>query len=352
MISCGCPDIHALCGADAKSALPAQDCPMSKSLDREDQFHWTDPGQAQEAMRLLLWPHTLSPALPGARLDARMWSRRIRNIAVSDISYGADVTMVLDRLESCYAVLIPLSGSAVIRGGNQVVRAQPDRAAVATASAPLSLRWSTDCTLRVVRIERPALDAHLTAMTGRSLERPLQFTLGMELGDGHPRIFAEEVTRLVALLDRDPRAFDSAVAAATAEQVLMTRLLEGARHNYRDQLAAHGAAAPSRIVRRVVHLIESHPEWEHTVASLADASGVSRRSLERAFRKHMGVSPWSYVKSVRLRRAHDQLRAADPEQVTVGEVARRWGMSHSQFSADYQRSYGQTPAVTLRAPVA
>jgi AraC-like DNA-binding protein len=55
------------------------------------------------------------------------------------------------------------------------------------------------------------------------------------------------------------------------------------------------------------------------------------------------------VKSVRLRRARDQLRAADPEQVTVGEVARRWGMSHSQFSAEYLRIYGETPTETLRA---
>jgi transcriptional regulator GlxA family with amidase domain len=62
------------------------------------------------------------------------------------------------------------------------------------------------------------------------------------------------------------------------------------------------------------------------------------------------MSPWRYVKSVRFRRAHDQLRAADPEQVTVGEVARRWGMSHSQFSAEYARIYGETPTETLRTP--
>jgi transcriptional regulator GlxA family with amidase domain len=77
--------------------------------------------------------------------------------------------------------------------------------------------------------------------------------------------------------------------------------------------------------------------------------GASRRSLERAFRRHTGMSPWKYVKSVRLRRARDQLRAADQHRLTVGEVARRWGMAHSQFSADYRRVYGETPVETLQA---
>lgn len=323
---------------------------MSKFFGHEDQFQYTDPGQVQEMVQLTLWPHTLSLAGTRSRLNTRMWFRRISNIAVHDISYGADVTMDSGRLRSCYAVIIPLSGSAVIRCGAQVLQAQYGLAAAVTASAPLSVRWSADCALRVIRIERPALDAHLSSMLGRSLERPIEFVLGMDVRDGHARTFAEEVARVVALLDRDPHAFDRPLVAATTEQILLTRLLEGARHNYRDELAAQDPAVPSRMVRQAVGLIEGHPEWQHTVDSLAAAVGVSRRSLERAFRKHMGMSPWQFVKSVRLRRAHDQLRAADPEQVTVGEVARRWGMSHSQFSAEYVQIYGETPTETLHAP--
>lgn len=323
---------------------------MSEPIHHEDQFHWTDPGQAQEAVRLLLWPHTLSLAMPGLPLDARMWSRRIRNIAINDISYGADVTVASGRLESCYAVMIPLSGSAVVRCGQRVTHVRRGLAAVAAPAEPLSIRWPADCAMRIIRIERPALDAHLSEMLGRPLERPPEFALSMDIGYGHGRIFAEETARVATLLERDPQAFEQSLAATTTELVLMTRLLEGAGHNYRGELAAQGVATPSRIVRQAVGLIESHPEWEHTVDSLAVAVGVSRRSLERAFRKHKGVSPWSYVKSVRLRRAHDELRAADPEQVTVGEVARHWGMSHSQFSAEYLRIYRETPAQTLRRP--
>jgi AraC-like DNA-binding protein len=314
----------------------------------DDQFHWTDPDLARERVRLLLWPHTLSLTAPNSPLDAWMWSSRVRDIAVTDIAYGADVTIVPGRLESCYAVMIPLSGSAVVSCGDQAVHVEHGLAAVATPSEPLSMRWSADCAQRIIRIERPALDAHLSKMLGRPLGRPLAFAIGMDLSGGHARIFAEEITRLVTLLDRDPRAFEQPLAATTTEQVLMTRLLEGADHNYRDELAAQSVATPSQVVRRAVGLIESHAEWHHTVDSLALAVGVSRRSLERAFRKHKGMSPWKYVKSVRLRRAHDQLRAGDPEQVTVGEVARRWGMTHSQFSAEYRRAYGETPAETLQ----
>jgi transcriptional regulator GlxA family with amidase domain len=77
--------------------------------------------------------------------------------------------------------------------------------------------------------------------------------------------------------------------------VLSSTSASHARSDYRDELAAQDVGAPSRIVRQAVGLIETHPEWEHTVDSLATAAGVSRRSLERAFRKHRGTSPWQFT---------------------------------------------------------
>jgi AraC-like DNA-binding protein len=332
-----------------KSVLLLWSYRMPKPFHHENEFHWTDPDTAREAVRLLLWPHALSVTGSGAQLDAWMWSHRVRNISVTDMCYGTDVTVVPGKPESFYAVLMPLSGSSVVRSGGQIMRAERGGAAVASPSEPLSVRWPADCALRIVRIERPALEAHLGDMLGRPVGGPIGFTLGMDLTRGRGRIFAEEIARLVDLLNRYPHAFDQPLAAITTEQMLMTRLLEGALHDYRDELATRGVVVPSGIVREVVGLVESHPEWEHSVGSLAVAVGVSRRSLERAFRKHTGVSPWKYVKSVRLRRARDELRAADPERVTVGEVARRWGMTHSQFSAEYRRLYGETPTETRQA---
>ena len=63
------------------------------------------------------------------------------------------------------------------------------------------------------------------------------------------------------------------------------------------------------------------------------------------------MTPAWYLHRVRLTRAHQQLRAADPASgVTVAAVARRWGWaSPSRFSAAYRRQFGLPPSQTLRS---
>lgn len=57
----------------------------------------------------------------------------------------------------------------------------------------------------------------------------------------------------------------------------------------------------------------------------------------------------AYVREVRLRRAHEELRAADPFTESVAAVARRWGFRHlGRFAAAHEAAYGQTPSRTLR----
>jgi transcriptional regulator GlxA family with amidase domain len=58
----------------------------------------------------------------------------------------------------------------------------------------------------------------------------------------------------------------------------------------------------------------------------------------------------AYLRDLRLRRAHEDLRAADPSATTVAAIARRWGFAHmGRFAQDYQAAYGQTPSAALRA---
>jgi transcriptional regulator GlxA family with amidase domain len=53
---------------------------------------------------------------------------------------------------------------------------------------------------------------------------------------------------------------------------------------------------------------------------------------------------------VRLDRAHQDLKAADPANDTVTAIAGRWGFSHAgRFSLAYKATFGRAPSDTLRA---
>jgi transcriptional regulator GlxA family with amidase domain len=87
-----------------------------------------------------------------------------------------------------------------------------------------------------------------------------------------------------------------------------------------------------------------------TNSMLAAAASVSVRTLQESFRRYLGSSPMVYLREIRLRRAHEDLRAADPSATTVAVVARRWGFTHmGRFAAAYQAAYGEAPSAALRA---
>ena len=76
---------------------------------------------------------------------------------------------------------------------------------------------------------------------------------------------------------------------------------------------------------------------------------LSGRPGRYMFRRHLDTSPMTYLRQIRLRRAHRDLLTGDPTRDTVAEVAIRWGFAHTgRFSQVYRIEFGQSPSVTLR----
>ena len=85
------------------------------------------------------------------------------------------------------------------------------------------------------------------------------------------------------------------------------------------------------------------------VSELSAYSGVSERTLERAFLEHCGISPKNYLLALQLNGARRDLLAADPASSRVAGIASRWGFWHmSQFAMDYRKLFGELPSTTLK----
>ncbi|GGG60362.1 hypothetical protein GCM10011374_24030 [Kocuria dechangensis] len=68
-------------------------------------------------------------------------------------------------------------------------------------------------------------------------------------------------------------------------------------------------------VRRAVTFIEEHRQENFGVVAIAAAARVSPRSLVAAFRRHLGITPTAYLRTIRLDAAHTELLETDP---TIG----------------------------------
>jgi len=101
-------------------------------------------------------------------------------------------------------------------------------------------------------------------------------------------------------------------------------------------------------VHRAIDLVDRSSAPTRTL-ELAQAVGVSLRTLEHGFRELLGVTPAGYLRRHRMNRAHHDLSHADPRSQTVLEIALKWGFSHaSRFSAEYRALFGVLPSETLR----
>jgi len=110
--------------------------------------------------------------------------------------------------------------------------------------------------------------------------------------------------------------------------------------------------ASERLVRDAHNLNWNYTGRPLTVDGLADTVGVSRRTLYRAFKSQLGISPAKYLKYFRMSRVHLELSHTERRQTTVGCIALSWGFGDlGRFSGDYYRMFKEYPSQTLARPV-
>ena len=108
-------------------------------------------------------------------------------------------------------------------------------------------------------------------------------------------------------------------------------------------------AAQPQTLRRAIAFIDDNAHLDIRLTDIAAAIGVTPRTVQYTFRRHLGATPLGYLRRVRLFRAHRDLQAADPTVDTVMQIAGRWRFSHpGRFSMAYKEAFGTSPSSTLR----
>jgi AraC family transcriptional regulator, glycine betaine-responsive activator len=130
------------------------------------------------------------------------------------------------------------------------------------------------------------------------------------------------------------------VAQLVAEQFIVDRA-----RNDRDQqfvpLRAQLGASHEGLIK-VAQLMEEHIERPMPLDQIAAATGLSRRQIERLFKRHLDCVPKKYYLQMRLRRARELLlQTAMP----IMDITTACGFqSPPHFSKCYRRQFGCPPS--------
>jgi AraC family transcriptional regulator, ethanolamine operon transcriptional activator len=154
-------------------------------------------------------------------------------------------------------------------------------------------------------------------------------------------------------LDRSMRSLGSLPMAArlgeSVEKDLLLRIgaLLGAKPPVKPVSDRRQLRLCGEILRDAMELVERDPEEVLDLQSMAKATSLGPRTLQRMFRAEYGLCPQEWMRVERLNRVREDLmKASDCDSVT--ETATRWGFFHlGRFSQYYRNLFGEKPSDTL-----
>jgi AraC-like DNA-binding protein len=200
------------------------------------------------------------------------------------------------------------------------------------------------------------IEAHLR---GRQREDALRMPQGAETlyrDTAAVRRFFAWGKRLVDLAMRQPGLFNDRREARVAAHVeLLETLLAtlSAATDFQPPASDRTRRARNHIVKIAEDYALAHAGDRLYLTDLCDATGVSERSLEYAFKENLGMTPTAYLIRVRLHRVRKALQAATRASTTVSAEALNQGFWHfGEFSRAYRACFGELPSVTLRRTAA
>jgi AraC-like DNA-binding protein len=274
---------------------------------------------------------------------------RMGSVMLSDMRVGADMSMQCGEHCDAYRVFLVRSGRGEWLHRGTTVGGEAGTAVVYAPDGLAKLQWEANAEVLLFKIDRAALEDALSEALGRQLTTRPNFAPLMPI-DTAPgrnwlnmlRVFSEQFFHPDSLLNQP-------LVGRPFVDSLVHGFLMAADHSYRNDLLGQQHSAAPRAVRTAIDVIEAEAHLPLTLSSIAARAQVSVRSLQQGFKLHLDTSPMSYLRDVRMRRAHQALLESDPSIVTVASVAHDWGFTNlGRFAAAHAARYREPPAHTLR----
>lgn len=191
-----------------------------------------------------------------------------------------------------------------------------------------------------------ALESLRLIARGAPAEAPLLAVLQQVMASiallqaGSPRVlerlgFAEQLIRLLVMM-----GWPELLAPAADQPVAAT---PGPGKGVRGEVHAMAESFEALLA-----FIRDHLDWPLNLSVLERQSNYSRRSLQYAFKEHLGCTATQWIRAQRLDRAYQRLIQAGPEDSVAG-IAQACGYrTMGLFSVEFQQRFHVKPSLLLR----
>jgi AraC-like DNA-binding protein len=312
----------------------------------------TDPDEARTQLTAAYCPHRLTVRGNLSAFRARHAQGGAPGLGVNSVSFGSGRTLV-DPLTFDDFVLVSqqISGRFAVRAASGERLVSPGEHVVLDAHTMYQLRWEENCSLFNVRLPRTEFEMAVAELTGATESSAVRFPLSWRPSK-QGMLAVQKVTHFL-LRNAGPGGLLTSGALMRSQMIrmLVAGLIEAYGGAVRTTDTSSSGDVRPPAVRRAIAYLEGAAAEDVRISDVAAAARLSTRALQEAFRTYLDTTPMSYLKSIRLARAHADLRQASlGGGTTVADVAYRWGFGNlGRFAADYRRAFGRSPSEVLRA---
>lgn len=305
------------------------------------------PDDAREAIGRIFCPHFLSPVERHPRaFHARHHTTEQSGYSVNFVSYGATVEIDPGELSRFFLLQIPLRGSARVRCGTVSADVKAGlMASVLSPTLPTRMTWHEGCEKLIMLIRRETVEAQFQALTHENSQN-IEFETGIDLRAPLGRALQQHGQMMLA-------AAEDGEAVPTAYQTLLrdgltTLMLTGFASNKSAAFLRAAPAAGPSAVNRAEAFMRANAERAISMGEVAEAAGVSLRSLQDGYKRTFGLTLGEGLLNARLCRFREGLLAAGAG-ASVAEIAFTAGFGHlGRAAAAYRERFGETPSATLK----
>lgn len=291
--------------------------------------------------------HEVRILAPISNIHFDFCEAKLARVSVGAMSFNADIRYDLGETENYFLIQLADAGTIEYVNGGEVCRVTSECGMVTSPTRPLLIHYGESSRGFIFKIQKSALERHLCTLTDTPVSEPLIFQAAMEPQTDFLGRYKRLLKYLLSEIDANDQLPSQPQWVANLEDAAMTALLTGQPHNYTKCFETSAPSAALRQVETVEAYIAANATQPMTIEDFVALTGVSGRSLFRAFRKYRGYSPMAFVRMTRLAMAHAQL-SNGVHGTTVTRIAQDCGIDHlGRFSLAYAKRYGETPSETL-----
>jgi methylphosphotriester-DNA--protein-cysteine methyltransferase len=304
-----------------------------------------------EAVHLVasrLSPHKLRVNQLDSQAVASLSALTLGDCAIVSLKYGFDVDIDAGYISDFFMLKMTVAGMGRITSDDTVATTSPASLFVTSPQSDTHFRMSASCRHLTTRVCRRAIEERLMQKLGRRLHVPLEFELEVGSDTEFGRAWWQLISHICEVSASAPSVLSSEEIRAQYSRTIIELLLHSAPHNYTEAMHLAEAHVSPRHVRRAQEYIEAHLPEIRSVVDIAEAIGVSPRTLQNGFKQTLNVSPVEYLRHARVQALHRALLAADGSQSVTSLMTAVGIASFGRYAEYYRKQIGVAPSLTLR----